>query len=75
MDVAATGTWNCKLLVDPNDENAVHRRGRLEGVTWPRRASHAGALHARRAVLVHQAAGYASISQIGIHTDGAEQKI
>lgn len=76
MDLASTGTWNCKVLVDPNDEAQYIDVGDLQGVTWfddgigvPGHCTHISP------VLVHRGAGQASVSQIGIHTDGAEEKM
>jgi hypothetical protein len=76
MDVASTGTWNCKVLVNPNDENEYIDVGDVTGVTWPKEGiAMPGHCTHIAPKLVHQAAGYASLSQIGLHTDGAEQKI
>lgn len=77
MDIAATGTWNCKLLINPNDENDTVDVGDMPGVTWSEEgiAVPAHCTHVAP-TLTNTSDGYASISQIGIHTDGvAETKI
>lgn len=76
MDQAATGTWNCKVLVNPNNMDEYIDVGDLTGVTWPEEGvgvpGHCTHIAPK---LVHEAEGYASLSQVGIYTDGAEQKI
>lgn len=74
VNLSSTGAWNMRLLVNPNDENEFVDCGDLEGVTWfedgvgvPAHCTHIAPS------LVHQAPGYASLSQIGVHTDGAEE--
>lgn len=76
MDIASTGEWNCKLLVNPNDESEYVDIGDLEGVTFPEDGIAVGAHTTHIApVLTHQGEGYASLSQIAIYTDGAEEKV
>lgn len=75
MDIAARGTWDCTLLVDPNDENQVVHVGSMTGVTFSDETE-AGVGHATHLapVLTHQGSGYASLSQIALEYEGAESK-
>lgn len=76
MDIASTGSWDCKLLVNPNDEEEFINLGNLEGVSFPEEGIPVDAHTTHIApVLTHHGAGFASLSQIAIHTDGAEAKL
>lgn len=76
MDIASTGQWDCRLLVNPNDENAFINLGTLEGVSFPEDGIPVDAHTTHIApVLTHQGPGFASLSQIAIHTDGADPKL
>jgi hypothetical protein len=76
LDIASTGEWNCKLLVNPNDETEYINLGLLEGVSFPEEGIPVDAHTTHIApLLTHQGAGPASLSQIAIHTDGAEAKL
>jgi hypothetical protein len=73
FDFAATGTWDCQMLINPRDENDIVQIGEVEGFTFTGEDIGAAA-HATHFApkLVHQAAEYASISQFAIHNDAAE---
>lgn len=75
VDISSTGTWNMRILINPNDENDYVDVGDISGVTWFREGIEVPA-HATHIApsLVHKAQGYASLSQIGVHTDAAEEK-
>jgi hypothetical protein len=76
MDIASAGEWECKLLVNPNDEAEYINLGTLSGVSFPEEGISVEAHTTHIApVLTHQGAGAASLSQIAIHTDGAEPKL
>jgi hypothetical protein len=76
MDIAATGEWDCKLLVDPNDETQFVALGALDGVSFPEEGIPVNAHTTHIApVLTHRGAGPASLSQIAVHTDGAETNL
>lgn len=76
MDVSSTGTWTCKVLVNPNDDNDYVDVGDLVGVTWGRDGiAMPGEVTHLAPVFTNTAAGYASISQVGIHTDGSSETI
>ena len=73
MDIASQGQWHCKVLVNPNNEAEYIDLGLLEGVTFPEEGIAVSAHTTHIApVLTHQGSGFASLSQIAVHTDGAE---
>lgn len=75
LDIASSGNWNCKILVNPNDENEYIEIGDLEKVTFHEEGiAMPGHVTHIAPVLTHQGEGYASVSQIAIETDGAEAK-
>lgn len=75
MDMAGSGAWDVTLLVNPNDENEYVDLGTLEGVTFPEElASLVGHATHVAPVLVHQGAGYASLSKLALEYEGAEAK-
>jgi len=75
MDIASRGTWNCTLLVDPNDETQYVDVGELSGVTFNDETVAAMGHRTHVApVLTHQGDGYASLSQIALEFEGAEAK-
>lgn len=75
FDIAASGTWDVKILVDPRDETQYLDVGEISGHTFvePNIAVD-GHTTMFAPVMVNEAAGYASISQFAIHNDGAESK-
>lgn len=73
LDVACEGEWDMQVLVNPRDEDEYVDGGTLDGFSF--NEQNMGALgHATHVapVLVHEAPGAASLSQIAIHYDGAE---
>ena len=75
MDMAGSGTWDVTLLVNPNDENEYVDLGALSGVTFPEEiAALVGHATHVAPVLVHQGAGYASLSKLALEYEGAEAK-
>lgn len=73
VDVAAEGEWTMTLLVNPRDENEYVDAGTIEGFTF--NEQNIGALgHVTHVapVLVHEAAGAASVSQVAAHYEGGE---
>lgn len=73
IDAATTGEWTIDVLLDPNNENATVRLGKIDGITYsmsdqsvPGRFSHVALK------LTCTAAGPATISNITIRHDGAE---
>jgi hypothetical protein len=76
MDIASTGEWACKLLINPNNEAEYINLGLLEGVSFPEDGIPVDAHTTHIApLLTHRGTGPASLSQIAIHTDGAEAKL
>ena len=75
LDIAATGTWDCKLLTDPNDEDRYTDIGELSGVTFQDDDA-AGMNHGTHVapLLVHEDTGYASVSQIALYYQGADSE-
>lgn len=75
MDVASQGSWNCTLLIDPNNENNYVTVGEMAGVTFSEE-SIAAVGHATHVapVFTHQGEGYASLSLVALEFDGAEAK-
>lgn len=75
MDISSSGDWYCTILVNPNDEADKLDVGTLSGVTFPEAGISVPAHCTHFApVLTHQGSGYASLSEIAVETDGAEQK-
>ena len=73
IDISAQGEWNVKLLVNPNDENEFVDVGNLTNWTFQDMDSGAGArCSAVAPVLTNDGAGYAVLSQIAIHHNGAD---
>lgn len=75
MDIAATGAWECQWLMSPNDLGQHVDLGTNEGVTFPE-ANWGGVGHATHVApkLVHHAAGAAaSVSQLALYYQGAEE--
>jgi hypothetical protein len=73
FDQAAAGEWQASVLVDPNNEDALLDIGILDGITYgeddaatPGRATYF-AIN-----MTCSTAGYASISNITLHTDAKE---
>lgn len=76
VDIAAENTWNCKLLLDPNDETKYVDVGDLEGFTLLQEEAMAvGASPYCAPVLTCTASGYASLSQVILHYTGTEAKV
>ncbi len=76
IDQAAAGTWNCKIYVNPNDEDEYLDVGDLTGVTWPEEGVGVpGQCTHIAPAFTHRGEGYASLSQVGIYTDGTAEKI
>lgn len=77
MDISATGTWACSLLVDPSDTTNSQRVyiGDLTGVTFSEEtiASIGHCTHVSPRFM-HQGDGYASLSKIALEYDAAESK-
>ena len=68
FDIAADGTWDAYLLVNPNDESTELHVGTYTGITYqkPRNiVQHPCAVFALRLSCI--AAGYASVSGVAIH--------
>jgi hypothetical protein len=64
------------LLINPNNEAEYINLGLLEGVSFPEDGIPVDAHTTHIApLLTHRGAGPASLSQIAIHTDGAEAKL
>lgn len=75
-DIASTGEWDCRVLVNPRNESEYVDIGLLDGVTWGQDGVGA-AVHTTHIapVMTKTSSGYASVSQIGIYYDGAEEKV
>lgn len=74
MDIAATGTWACKWKIDPNDLFQEVQMGSYNGVTFPK-ANWAGVGHTTHIapLFTHSLAEYASLSQVALFYQGAEE--
>lgn len=75
LDMAATGTWQAKVYVDPNDLNSYVNIGDLTGFTFnkPNAAGDAHVTH-MSVKLTRSVASAASVSKVGIHYLGAESE-
>jgi hypothetical protein len=74
VDLLAKNTWDCKLLVNPNDENEFINVGLMEGVTVLQESG--GAIgHTTHIApkLYCKQQGPASVSQVIVHYNGAEK--
>src|SRR5262249_40854853 len=75
IHLAAEGTWNVRLLVNPEDENDWIDVGDIHGVSFlqPNIAAvgHSAYVAPR---LIHQAAGYASLSGLALYNDAADSE-
>lgn len=73
MDVAATGTWEASVLVDPNDEDVEENIGEFDGVTFDgEQASHWTHKTHIAPKLVNEEEGYASLSNLALYYQGAD---
>lgn len=73
MDVAAQGAWQCKVLIDPNDETQEVNIGELTKVTFHEEAAPAvGHTTHMAPVLTNQDLGPASLSMLALYFDSAE---
>lgn len=76
FDVSAAGSWNAKIYVNPNDENEYIDVGDIEDVTWMQDGiAVPGSSSLMAPELIHRGEGYASLSQVGIYTDGQQEKL
>lgn len=75
MDIAATGTWNCDWLVDPNNLDVKVNLGENEGVTFPD-ANWAGVGHFTHIApkLVGDSGSYACVSKLALYYAPADRK-
>jgi hypothetical protein len=72
-DIAARGTWDVSLMVDPNNIDVKTRVGQLEGVTYAKEGAAAIGHHTHFAIeLVNQEAGYTSLSAACISMVGGD---
>lgn len=73
LDIACTGEWDVKLLVDPNDENKYAAAGKINKTTYNdvrgRIPVPANTTHVALKMTCSQA-GPASISMVTLHFDG-----
>lgn len=76
FDMAASGEWLVKALVDPNNEALYLTVGTIDGITYaetditfPGRTTHVAFN------LTCSGAGFASVSNIALHTDGKEENV
>lgn len=74
MDIAGTGTWSAKWLVNPKNDGDVVHIGDLVGVTFSDDAVVAGlgSFSHVAPVLTHEASGPATLSQIALHYSGQD---
>lgn len=71
--MAGAGTWDVRLLVDPNNEDREEHVGDVEGVTFPEEGVALESHHTHVAPkLTHEAEEYASISNIALYYLGAD---
>jgi hypothetical protein len=75
LDIIASGDWDVKLRVDPNNENNVVNIGRLSGVTYQNAAAAAvGQCHFAAPVLTSVGKTASSVSQVTIYNQLADSK-
>lgn len=75
VDIAATGTWDVSMSIDPRDVNNVVHCGSLDGVTYP--DGNIGAVgHCTHIAprLLHKGDGYASLSSVTVHFEGSNDE-
>lgn len=75
MDVSAVGSWDARVLMAPDDMTQYVDFGELSGVTWPQENT-AGVGMATHVApqFVNEAAGPASLSQVGLHFQMGESE-
>ena len=72
-DVAATGTWEMDLLVDPNDTAVKEYIGEFDGVTFGGEEAGHWSHHTHVApLLTNNDIGYASLSNLALYYQGAD---
>lgn len=76
VDIAAVNTWNCKLLINPSNEEEFVDVGDLVGFTMlDEVAASTGASPYAAPVLTCTQPGYASVSQVVLSYQGTESKV
>lgn len=75
VDIVATGSWDYKLLTNPNNITEYVDYGVLENVTTFEADISGGGFFTHVAPrLVHRGAGYASISSVIVHFEGGKEE-
>lgn len=75
VDIDCTGTWDFKVLVDPNNENRYVRAGTVSGFTYNKEdIGLTGNTTHFAPKLVSSGSGYKKISSVAIHFQSEEQE-
>ena len=75
VDIDCTGTWDMKVLVDPNNENRYVRAGTVSGFTYNKAdIGLTGNTTHFAPKLVSSGSGYKKISSVAIHFQSEEQE-
>jgi hypothetical protein len=74
VDIAGSGVWTAKLLINPNNEDDYVDIGRLEGVTFNDDTISAVGQASHVAPVLTCERGPATISKVILHYDGSEAK-
>jgi len=76
IDIACSGEWNVKLLIDPRDETQYVEVGDIDGISYQADGNGAlGDAHHVAPKLVSTGDGYASVSKVTVYFEGAEPKM